>query len=363
MSPQDLTGDPKFTVFIRLPFPRGDFVDPPPVSWDARNDRLLWDVLSVAPKEGGKLCMRAEKFNVTLPFLLQHVAWLYDRRLSQVRAQIRRVGHQNPLSGQTTSAGGGTPGGSVPMNRSGSDAPSQPPGISNPTGYSFATKTQPSGDAVSALQRPSRRSSAEIVQPRGRGESRAAAFSPLSPRPGEDSPEPLSSSSSSSSSEDGDRPQYRRYGKFSTVQKRVQTRKDDDDDDEEEDTPAFLPLESVHDNGKGASIGDPASTLREVPPQVKLQGRKVSGGTTPPVKERQVLPESSTASSSSGMATGSPVNGPPSSRRPAAPIGPLSPRRTAELAGRVPHGRGARREGSEGSPSMGSSFSDLDGML
>lgn len=40
--------------------------------------------------------------------------------------------------------------------------------------------------------------------------------------------------------------------------------------------------------------------------------------------------------------------------------GPLSPRRTAELAGRSPRGKG--REGSEGSPSMGSSFSDLDGM-
>lgn len=25
-------GDSKFTVFIRLPFPRGDFVDPPPAS-------------------------------------------------------------------------------------------------------------------------------------------------------------------------------------------------------------------------------------------------------------------------------------------------------------------------------------------
>jgi hypothetical protein len=34
--------------------------------------------------------------------------------------------------------------------------------------------------------------------------------------------------------------------------------------------------------------------------------------------------------------------------------GPLSPKRTAELSGKG-------REGSEGSPSMGSSFSDLDG--
>jgi hypothetical protein len=37
-------------------------------------------------------------------------------------------------------------------------------------------------------------------------------------------------------------------------------------------------------------------------------------------------------------------------------INPLSPKRTAQLSGRG-------REGSEGSPSMGSSFSDLDGMF
>jgi hypothetical protein len=45
--------------------------------------------------------------------------------------------------------------------------------------------------------------------------------------------------------------------------------------------------------------------------------------------------------------------------------GPLSPRRTAELAARGPgsasRGKGASREGSDGAPSMGSSFSDLDG--
>lgn len=40
--------------------------------------------------------------------------------------------------------------------------------------------------------------------------------------------------------------------------------------------------------------------------------------------------------------------------------GPLSPRRTAELAGKSPSGK-ASREGSDGTPSMGSSFSDLDG--
>lgn len=43
------------------------------------------------------------------------------------------------------------------------------------------------------------------------------------------------------------------------------------------------------------------------------------------------------------------------------PTGPLSPKRTAELAGRSPGMKGKGRDpGSEGSPSMGSSFSDLD---
>ena len=33
----------------------------------------------------------ADKFDVTLQFLLQQAAWLYDRQLSQVRAQMRKV--------------------------------------------------------------------------------------------------------------------------------------------------------------------------------------------------------------------------------------------------------------------------------
>lgn len=40
---------------------------------------------------------RADHFNVSLPFLLQQAAWLYDRQLSQVRAQIRRVGTKSSL--------------------------------------------------------------------------------------------------------------------------------------------------------------------------------------------------------------------------------------------------------------------------
>ena len=40
---------------------------------------------------------RAEEFEVTLNFLLQQAAWLYERQLSQVRAQLRKVNNR-PVS-------------------------------------------------------------------------------------------------------------------------------------------------------------------------------------------------------------------------------------------------------------------------
>lgn len=42
--------EPHFTVFIRCPFPRGDFIDPPPVKWDSTKDQTLWDILSRTSK-------------------------------------------------------------------------------------------------------------------------------------------------------------------------------------------------------------------------------------------------------------------------------------------------------------------------
>ena len=35
---------------------------------------------------------RARAFDVSLPFLLRQAAWLYERQLSQVKAQMRKVG-------------------------------------------------------------------------------------------------------------------------------------------------------------------------------------------------------------------------------------------------------------------------------
>ncbi|KAI9840989.1 MAG: hypothetical protein M1838_003810 [Thelocarpon superellum] len=93
------TGNVRYTVLVRLPFPRHDFVDPPQVDWDAGKERKLWQILSQV--SGGNLINwqeLADQFDVSLPFLLQQAAWLYERQLSQVRAQMRRVGNLNASS-------------------------------------------------------------------------------------------------------------------------------------------------------------------------------------------------------------------------------------------------------------------------
>lgn len=85
--------DVHYTVLVRLPFARGEFVDPPPVEWNAGRDRELWDLLSRSSAKGHDLDWNAlaEQFDVTLAFLSQQAAWLYERQLSQVRAQLRKV--------------------------------------------------------------------------------------------------------------------------------------------------------------------------------------------------------------------------------------------------------------------------------
>lgn len=52
---------------------------------------------------------RADEFHVDLPFLLQQAAWLYERQLLQVKAQLRKVSKPS-LTAQspTLSAGSGS---------------------------------------------------------------------------------------------------------------------------------------------------------------------------------------------------------------------------------------------------------------
>lgn len=134
---------------------------------------------------------------------------------------------------------------------------------------------------------------------------------------------------------------------------------------DEEAQPAFLPYQSKPPSEDGGSEGssaqysDPSATLRGDPRDFAANAARrlqnVTGGDRSQGKgkgkERErVLQRSGTSDSSAGSAPKRQTG----DRR--HPSNPLSPRRTAELKG-----KGLSREGSDGTPSMGSSFSDLDG--
>lgn len=122
-------------------------------------------------------------------------------------------------------------------------------------------------------------------------------------------------------------------------------------DEEDEAEPAFLPLRTQQSDGGGSSHKDLSATLKGDLGDRKRRGKDPASG-----KEGTVQSQTSDSSTSSAAFVS---RKPAGDRRP----GPLSPRRTAELAGKSPvgKGKGYSREGSDGTPSMGSSFSDLDG--
>lgn len=135
--------------------------------------------------------------------------------------------------------------------------------------------------------------------------------------------------------------------------------------------PAFLPFSgkgsgdmggsSTGDGGITAPFADPTATLRgnqrdfAANAARRLQNTTGSGATDYKGKGKEkgrTLQQSNTSDSSTNSAAFAPKR-PHGDRQ--QPSNPLSPRRTAELKG-----KGISREGSDGTPSMGSSFSDLD---
>lgn len=141
------------------------------------------------------------------------------------------------------------------------------------------------------------------------------------------------------------------------------------EDDDEDDSPAFLPINELLAMTKSEKG---RSSLVNTKPQ-ELSSRR----STPSNHERQRIQPQTTTHSSGSSTSSHPAGLPPTETgpgpsQPRRPIGPLSPRRTAELASLV--GRNPRRQqqqqqhgqskpGSDGTPSMGSSFSDLDGTV
>ncbi|KAL5334808.1 hypothetical protein BJX70DRAFT_377018 [Aspergillus crustosus] len=372
-----LPGNIKFTVLIRLPFPRGDFVDPSPVEWNAAKDQALWDILS-RPSKGNDIEWKslAESFDVTLQFLLQQAAWLYDRQLSQVRAQMRKVGttHSNtasPAPGSiyaSTALGQPAKTGQSTSTRAPSRLASQSKETAPPLRAPIPRRTS-SGNTVQQIKgtknalhpetptqdikEPKRESHAR--QPSASKREQGLVGAAVQRSPALDEKE-LSSSSSESNS-DGEFEGvtrrkglgFKRFGRFSTH--RPGLRDDDDDGDE---SPAFLPLTRGLGSVPHETSGhDLSATLR-----MEQEGISVSQRQT--MEAPQGLGKSvNTESSASSVSSGVPVIH--SHRQKRSSAHHPSPRRAADLTHTSPRrSNTSGRDISDGTPSMGSSFSDLD---
>ncbi|ENH69738.1 Autophagy-related protein 29 [Fusarium oxysporum f. sp. cubense race 1] len=373
--------EPTYTIFVRVPMPRGDFVDPPPVNWDSVKDEALWKILSGAAKKqidcNTHLRCSADRFEVPVDFLLQQVAYLTERHASQVRAQVRKAtaavrgsvqspvpggdsagpGHQRTHSALSirkdspmprAEAGSGT---GTPLNASIRPIVSRNPStnttvLRDMTGGSASPR--PGTGLASRTGERRRLSSLPISSVPDRSPDRVAQPEPA-PDERSPSPGPAEDSSPTSSEDESSPAQSRIIRRPPRFQQPDGGQYEDDDDDESE--PAFQPYTSPSNQTSAQDLG---STLRG-------DGRS-SGKRHHRPHGKSAIHQSHTSDSSASSAAM--VQKPDKSdktteqRTP----GPLSPRRTAELAGRSPgnQSKGYSREGSDGTPSMGSSYSDLD---
>lgn len=404
-----------FTVFIRLPFNRGDFVDPPPVAWSAAKERALWDIISRQSK-GNEIDWRklADNFEVTQPFLLQQAAWLYERQLSQVRAQMRRMGSRQSATASPAPSATASVVAAQPSKRT-SISSRVPSRLSTHVGASVGVNdtSVPATPIRSRTSLPVR-SASGAGSSYARGGSTSRPLSRKSSRENESSsrthsrrgsvqnqitrsPIELEPPERSSSDEDTaavSKTTHRRPASANAQRRPPSLRKSQhvrnasithqqvDEETEEEDPPAFLPFtESLTKNQTAVSTGsDPSATLRDglnQAPQIarpalkrNITSERVKPGMSTTVSPQ---PENPTASSTSSLSSSN--NLPPrplprqstmAAHRPPGNLPtPLSPRQQAALAaaaGLSPRRRSANthQTGSESSPSMGSSFSDLD---
>jgi hypothetical protein len=385
----------QFTALIRLPFPRGNFVDPPQAQWDAEKDRQLWKVISKSSKTSDLNWVElASKFQVPPTFLLQQAAWLYERHFEHVRNQMKKV------SGSTVTAPGASGGGStltalggVAMQRAGSGGAGNSRTASALSGHRkdspslglqdviepapMLTRT-PSTTTITqsrtqAQQLPSRTLSTRSSQrpnfarPTRNDRSVSPGTAPYAvqhDRP--ESPEISASSSSSSSSlSDTDHPAHRsqlfkRPPRFQ--QKRPR------------DLAPFAESDGLQEGDEAGSQGHtmlPFASAARRAPDSSRQGQ-LDQKTQPVERERdspsanrtsshsQVTTETASSMTSSASASDTP-SGPHASAR--SPVSPAFNPRAAMASLGSPRAQALRRaEGSEGAPSMGSSFSDIEGM-
>lgn len=351
------------------------------VAWDASKDRSLWKILSKTPKNSEmNWNSLAESYDVSLSFLLQQAAYLYDRQFSQVRAQLRKVGaSKNPVPSPilgTESTGGEAmvrtvSGGSQQQTpsslsiRRDSPAPNADGGGQQLTGRAGAPQISRTSSSNTATQIQSRHNIAPSSPHTAKAQLHGRPMSPMSrarrpsntintahphvsSRPTPLSPTSVLESSSEESSSDSDLPAQSRM-----LRRPPRRHHHSEDGDDDEDSPTFLPFTT---SAKAPAVYNPNATAAREDATEASHRKKPSDA---------ILRSHTSDSSASSTAQ----NHPPSHRDPKqvrglAGEGPIPGRRTAELAGRSPVSKGKEQglgRESDGTPSMGSSFSDLDG--
>ncbi|KAF2440567.1 hypothetical protein P171DRAFT_103244 [Karstenula rhodostoma CBS 690.94] len=387
----------QFTALIRLPFERGDFVDPQQATWDATKDRELWSIVSKSAKTKDLDWVKlATQFSVPPTFLLQQAAWLYERHLDHVRAQMKKVGGQTApalssidstqarSSAATNRPGSGLAGASRPTSvltlrqkddqaaredASTSVTPGSKPSLSRTPSTNTITQSKAFGQHASVRNssfRPRQKEDTPKTSHLGAGQAMPQDPARVS---GDSSPtDPASSSSSSSLSNSGrdnfiTRSQlFKRPPRFQRAQPPKELLTYDEDveepDDHSQDASTEYPFarpseparpigairERDRDNSAPAQREETISSMRR-----NNRLTNTDRNAAPPAPG----PETSSSVTSSVSETTNPdVRGPdPSSGNHRAVMAQLSPRRI---------GTRSRKEGSEGTPSMGSSFSDID---
>ncbi|KAM0479697.1 hypothetical protein ACHAP7_005488 [Fusarium lateritium] len=304
-------------------------------------------------------------------FSQELVAYLTERHASQVRAQVRKAtaavrgsgpspvpgsdsagpGHQRTHSALSVrrdspmprnEAGSGT---GTPLNTS-----MRPIVARNASTNTTVLRDMAGGSAsprpgIGIAARTGERRRLSSLPISGLAKSPEQATQP-EPSPDERSPSPGPADSSPTSSEDESSPAQSRIIRRPPRSKQPEGGQYEDDEDDESE-PAFQPYTSPSNQTSAQDLG---STLRG-------DGRS-SGKRHHRTHGKPTIHQSNTSDSSASSAAM--IQKPDKSdkqveqRTP----GPLSPRRTAELAGREPgsKGKGYSREGSDGTPSMGSSY-------
>ncbi|KAF2735127.1 hypothetical protein EJ04DRAFT_511962 [Polyplosphaeria fusca] len=386
----------RFTVLLRLPFTRGDFVDPPYADWNEAKDRALWRVISKSSKTSDLDWVElALRFEVPPTFLLQQAAWLYERHLDHVRSQMKKVGGAT-VSATSTSHSNQSALGGIPMQRGGSNGSrnSQTPSAlstrtkdgpmprgenSTPSSTIPPLSRTPSTNTITqsrayTQQGIARNPSSRLARPTGSGSSQqiqpATLISPnVESESGDANSEaaPESSSTSSSSDSDVENPIHRsqlfkRPPRFQRAQKPRDLHSYDEENDDQYDSASnqhvVLPFAKVAGEVSNTNADaskrmpdEPIPHRNHPPPIQSMALNRKSSETSRGQAMKMALEKKDASSSLASSASDAPV-------RP----GPLSPRHRSDLARQSPARMSSKgkREGSEGTPSMGSSFSDID---